>query len=137
MRTVCAAVVGIVLLVSGCEPFRTTVLRTKAAEPWTGAVRIVAVADARGEQVGVVRVEGVNREVPDVMAEFADEVAQLGGNLGVVEKVETTNEVLYRTLSGPSFCDGAKVNRPCYGASPMYAREDRVVTVVGRAYRAK
>lgn len=123
----CFLPLATIALFAACDPVRTTATPVRAAEAWRGNVRIVAHAPTTGvEELGAVRAVGTDLELTEVMHGFVDEVGKLGGNLAVVDRIETKFELLYTTQV--SSYGGMKT----VSSAP---RERATTAIIGRAFR--
>lgn len=121
---------------AACTGIRSSSLRTGEAAyaPNEGPVRLTAVYVPPGaKEVGLVQVRGP-RPIPELADQFEREVAQLGGNWGVVETISTKFEFVTRTESYSYSCGDSKSPRTCSGTR-VVSEEVGTTQLVGRAYR--
>jgi hypothetical protein len=98
-----------------------------------GAVRVRAAQAPQQAELGAVQVSGY-QTVDRLMPEFEQKVAALGGNLGVVDLIETSFEQTTRQQPYTFQCGSPKAPRTCHGMRTKKS-ENMKVTMVGRAFR--
>lgn len=129
-----AALVGGCLL--GCTGVHSSAVRTGTADyaPYQGAVRITAFyVPPKAEQVAVVQVAGP-RHVDELIDEFVQKTAEVGADLGVIDRVSTKFELVTRTESYSYSCGSGKTTQTCYGTRTV-TEEVGTTQLLGRAFR--
>lgn len=87
-------------------------------------------------QLGIVEAHGNIVDIEQVMPEFANRVAKLGGNYGKVDDITTKFEVRSEARSYTYSCGDYKSPRTCTGTR-MQTVEYATTTILGRAYLVK
>ncbi len=136
MRVRAAVCLFIALGANECDPVRTSAIATKTAQPWRGRVIVVTTPPSEGdaEQVGIVQAIGTDAELPMLVDRFAEKVASIGGNLGVVDSIRTRYEMRTYTETYTYGCGDSKNYRSCTGVRTV-TREHGTTTVLGRGFR--
>jgi hypothetical protein len=136
MRSAALLVLAAALFAIGCNPVRTSAVPTKSVRAWSGRVFILAYSppDDDVEEVGLVQAVGINKELPKLIEHFAEKVASIGGNIGVVDSVRTRFEWVTATETYQYACGSSKSYQTCTGTR-LVTREQATTTVIGRAFR--
>jgi hypothetical protein len=125
----------VALGVTGCTSVHTDALHTGPVfEPYRGAVEVRLLAGPPGEEVGLVQVSGPHT-VAELMPEFKAAVAELGGNLGVVDEAKGWFDVYTSSEVYAYECGTKQVPRTCQGTKVL-RKEVLTVRLLGRAFRS-
>lgn len=125
---VAAAALGLAGL--GCSSVSGSGVATGAPGRGSGVVHVRAITLPRpGREVGIVEAKGHHEMIEDVMPEFARQVAALGGNYGLVDRITSRYELqtyteTYSYACGKSTCTGTRTS----------TREVETLSIVGRAF---
>ena len=68
-----------------------------------------------------------------MVSQFAGQVAALGGNYGLVERIQTAYEMVTRTETYSYSCGTTQSPRTCYGTR-LVTNEVATTQMVGRAF---
>ena len=135
-----AALAGVAVAVSGCSSIGGSAIRTGPVQlpAYTGPVAIYSTGQAPPGAVdlGVVEVHASQQEgtVDTLMPQFVRKVAQIGGNVAVVDGIRARFELVGRTHI-ETFYYTCGLGATCAGTR-VYAANDElmVVSVFGRAF---
>jgi hypothetical protein len=125
---------ALLLLLPACSPVSSSGIQTAAGvAPYTGPVAVAATTVPAGAvEVGIAQAAGVGATVDQLIPEFVNQVAALGGNFGLVEQVSTQ----YETRTVPQTYTYTCGNSTCTGTN--YVTQELATTqVVGRAFRVE
>lgn len=84
-------------------------------------------------QVGIVEAS-TEKELPDLIQEFAEQTAKVGGSLGKVDSLRTSFEIMQRQKLETYECGTTSAPRTCTRHVTEYV-EVATTTAVGRAFR--
>lgn len=128
--------VALALTSAACNPIRTSAVSHKNVSAWRGRVMIVSsyVPEDDVEEVGIVQAKGTETKLPELVARFAEQVASIGGNIGVVDSIRTRYEWITHTETYQYSCGDSKSYRTCTGVRSV-TEEVGTTTVLGRAFR--
>jgi len=125
----------LLLALAGCSNVSSSGVQTGAggAAPHQGPVAVAATyVPAGAVEVGIAQAAGVGSTVEELIPEFVNQVAALGGNFGLVEQVSTQ----FETRTVPQTYTYTCGNSTCTGTN--YVTQELATTqVVGRAFRAE
>jgi hypothetical protein len=127
-------VLASLLVLSACTGIRSSVVRTGGpVAAYTGPVRVQSLGTPSGRQVGIVQVYGP-RTVDELMPEFKQKVAEVGGTLGIVDKVASRFEMQTQLQTYTYSCGTSAAPRSCTGQRPVTV-EVMTVQLLGRAFQ--
>ncbi len=119
------------LSLAGCA-VQSSIVRTGGhAAPYTGKVQLVAFAPLTGRELGLVQVSGP-RTIDELMPEMSARVAELGGDVGVIDAVKGHFETVRRPQTRQVPCGTKDAPRQC--TETVWVEEEvMTVQVLGRA----
>ncbi len=121
-------------LLSACSPIRSSSVRTgTAVAAYQGVVQVRALGVPDAPELGLVQVSGPVG-IDELMPEFSKRVAELGGNLGLLDSVKSAFEMVSQMESYSYSCGDSKTPRTCTGTRYV-TREVMTVQLLGRAFR--
>jgi hypothetical protein len=84
-------------------------------------------------EVGIGQAVARGADLPELAREFAGQVAALGGNFGLIDRIETRFEWVSSRQSYTYACGTSQQPRTCYGYRTV-TNEVATTQMVGRAY---
>ncbi|MBI5501217.1 MAG: hypothetical protein HY907_13305 [Deltaproteobacteria bacterium] len=120
----------------GCSPVTSSGVRTGGAGlgAHQGPVGLSATNVPPGAvEVGIAQAVGIEANIGALVPQFAGQVAALGGNFGLVERVQTEFEMVTRTENYSYSCGTTQYPRTCYGTRTV-TNEVATTQMVGRAF---
>ena len=131
------AVIVMVVGIAGCRNVRSSGVPTGGGyRPNAGPVTIRASDVPPGAvQVGVAQAFG-QATIDQLVPEFADRVAKLGGNFGKIDDIRTKFEMQSKSESYQYSCGTPQAPRQCTGTRTRTV-EVATTTIIGRAFRVE
>lgn len=132
-RSISIAAVFLTLAL-GCSGTRSSSYRTAGggSQRYEGAVRVFAVAaPPEAREVGIVQVDSVE-ELARAVIEFQNRVADLGGDVGLIDRYTTSFEIVSST-SQQSYSCGTQQSPQTCTRQVTQQREVATLHLIGRA----